>query len=151
MHLSEQSQYAAAATVEDATDSSAIAVEGLVQEGKAFYDVQDYVQANQRLERAVQAYAEGGDRLHQAQTLALQSLVLQKLGNWDTAQTLLDQSFALLRALTDPPRRIRAQVLNAQGQLYFATGQTQPAFQSWDGAEADYSAAGETLGDWQPN
>ena len=126
--------------------STATTPHALVQAGKALYDNQRYVEANQQLKQAVHGYSLRSDRTHQAQTLALQSLVLQKLGQWDTAQAVLDQSHSLLKTLPSPPLRIRAQVFNTQGHLQFLTGEAAYAIASWESAEQDYLAEGELTG-----
>ncbi|NER00319.1 MAG: hypothetical protein F6K30_27090, partial [Cyanothece sp. SIO2G6] len=118
----------------------------LVQSAKTLYDNQRYIDASQQLREAAASYAVLGDRPSQAQTLALQSLALQKLGDWHNAQALLDESFALLNMIANPPVRIRAQIWNAQGHLYLAIGQTQAALISWENAEQDYLAADELAG-----
>ncbi|MGK7888201.1 MAG: CHAT domain-containing protein, partial [Leptolyngbyaceae cyanobacterium] len=118
----------------------------LVQSSKSLYNAQRYSEANQQLHQAAQAYEEQGDRPNQAQALALQSLTLQKLGQWNDAETAIDQSLILLATLPNPPLRIRAQAFNAQGHLYFATGQAQAALTSWEAAEQDYLAAEDIPG-----
>lgn len=119
---------------------------GLVQAGKALYDDQRYAEANQKLSQAVDAYSQRGELAHQAQTLALQSFVLQKLGQWDAAQAVLDQGLSLLNSLANRPIRIRAQVFNTQGHLQFLTGQMEAALTSWKTAEQDYGAVKELSG-----
>ncbi|MEM9217837.1 MAG: CHAT domain-containing protein [Cyanobacteria bacterium P01_F01_bin.150] len=126
----------------------------LIQSGKDAYHAQRYAEASIQLQQAIEIYETMGVdasvddtyRASHAQVLALQSLVQQKLGNWDTAQTLIDQSLILMESLPSPPLRIRAQALNAQGHLYFATGQAQWAFNSWDAAEQDYVAIADQSG-----
>ena len=112
-----------------------------VQAGKAAYDAQQFTEANEQLQRAVDSFATAGDHPQQAQALALQSLVLQKLGQWDAAQANLDESWAILAALAEAPSRLVAQVLNTQGQLYLATGQSVDALTTWEQAETAYREA----------
>ncbi|MEL6398242.1 MAG: CHAT domain-containing protein [Cyanobacteria bacterium J06626_4] len=112
-----------------------------VQAGQAAYDAQQFTEANEQLQQAVAGFATAGDRPQQAQALALQSLVLQKLGQWDAAQATLDESWAILDALAEAPSRLVAQVLNTQGQLYLATGQSVDALTTWEQAEAAYREA----------
>ncbi len=117
----------------------------LMQAGKDLYEAQRYAEANQQLQQAAQLYAVNGSALQQAQALGLQSLVLQKLGEWEAAQTAIEQSLALLATLPDATR-IEAQVLNAQGHLYLGIGQADVALESWQAAEAQYTAAGDQAG-----
>ena len=112
-----------------------------VQAGKAAYDAQQFTEANEQLQRAVDSFATAGDRPQQAQALALQSLVLQKLGQWDAAQANLNESWAILEDLTEAPSRLVAQVLNTQGQLYLATGRAVDALTTWEQAETAYREA----------
>ena len=118
----------------------------LVQAGKASYDDQRYVDANGQLSQAVYAYSQQGNLLQQAQALALQSLSLQKLGDWERAKRVMDESISLITTLPNPSLRIRAQIFNAQGHLQFATGQAADALTSWEQAEQDYVAATEPFG-----
>ncbi|MEM9219909.1 MAG: CHAT domain-containing protein [Cyanobacteria bacterium P01_F01_bin.150] len=118
----------------------------LVQSAKILYDSQRYAEASQQLGQAAEVYGAMGDYANQAQALALQSLALQKLGNWTSAQAVLDQSFSALNTDSRPPVRIRAQLFNAQGHLYLATGQNQAAYHSWQNAEQDYLAADQRSG-----
>lgn len=117
----------------------------LIQAAKDLYDAQRYAEANQQLQQAVQTYAASGNVLQQAQALGLQSLVLQKLGEWDEAQTVIDQSLSLLADSPSAPR-IQAQVLNAQGHLYLGIGQPDLALESWKAAEDQYAAAEDEAG-----
>lgn len=117
----------------------------LMQAGKDLYEAQRYAEANQQLQQAAQLYAVNGSALQQAQALGLQSLVLQKLGEWEAAQTAIKQSLALLATLPNATR-IEAQVLNAQGHLYLGIGQADVALESWQAAEAQYAAAGDQAG-----
>jgi CHAT domain-containing protein len=123
-----------------------LAPQAMVQAGKAAYDAQQYIEAYSQLQQAVQAYKTAGDDTAQAQALGLQSLVLQKLGRWEDAQTAIDQGLTLLASQPNPSQRIRAQVLNAQGHLYLGIGQAREALESWEAAEQDYVAVGETVG-----
>lgn len=118
--------------------------QALVQAGKAAYDAQQFADAYGQLQQASDDFAAVGDRLGQAQALGFQSLALQKLGQWDTAQLALDQSFAILDGLASPPARILAQIFNTQGQLYLSTGQSEQALAAWERAEAAYRAAADT-------
>lgn len=117
-----------------------------VQLGKQHYDAEQYQQANQDLQQAIVGYAALDDWLNQAQALGLQAQVLQKLGDWQVAQNRLDQSLALLAAAPNPDRRVRAQVLNTQGQLDLAIGQAASALEIWEQATADYAAVQDQAG-----
>jgi CHAT domain-containing protein/tetratricopeptide (TPR) repeat protein len=114
-----------------------------VQAGKAAYDAQQFTEANEQLQQAVDRFAAASNRPQQAQALMLQSLVLQKLGQWEAAQAALDESFAILESLAETPSRLLAQGLNAQGQLYLATGQSVEALTTWENAEAAYRESGD--------
>lgn len=117
----------------------------LMQAGKDLYEAQRYAEANQQLQQAAQLYAVTGRALQQAQALGLQSLVLQKLGEWEAAQTAVEQGLGLLATLPDASR-VEAQVLNAQGHLYLGMGQADRALESWQAAAAQYVAAGDQAG-----
>jgi CHAT domain-containing protein len=125
----------------------------LLRQAKAQYDGGQFQRAVVSLQQVADYYEQRGDRLHQAQALSLKSLGLQQLGQWQGAEQAIDQSFVLLQATiqtngapTAPWQRIRAQVLNTQGQLQFALGQPDIALTTWQRAEADYHQAQDPLG-----
>uniref|UniRef100_A0ACD5H2U7 Tetratricopeptide repeat protein n=1 Tax=Desertifilum tharense IPPAS B-1220 TaxID=1781255 RepID=A0ACD5H2U7_9CYAN len=68
------------------------------------------------------------------------------MGQWQEAETAIQESLRLLQAQGD--RAVLAQVLNTQGSLQLAKGQTEAAFETWKQAEAAYIASGDRVGQW---
>ncbi len=119
----------------------------LVQSGKKYYDAGQFFAAAQSLEKAISIYQASGNKLNQAQVLSLLSLVKQKLGQWQQAKAAIDTSLNLLSKLPSEREsyKVRAQVLNSQGHLQLAQGQTEAAFTSFVSAQKFYVQAGDTV------
>ena len=113
----------------------------LVRQGQQHYEQGQFSAAAQVLQQAAAQYQQSGDVSLQAQTLSLQALALNQLGQWDVAQAAIAQSFSLLSqphtSVLDESR-IRAQAFNARGHVEFATGQIEGALESWTSAETGY-------------
>lgn len=86
--------------------------------------------------------------LEQAQTYGWLSLAQQKSGQWEQAQTSLDQSFSLLESLsqTSAVKQVQGQVFNTQGQLNLVTGHPETALDAWQKAEQMYRKSGDQIG-----
>ncbi|BAY62912.1 hypothetical protein NIES22_29880 [Calothrix brevissima NIES-22] len=126
-------------------EDSAIA---LLQQGKKYYDAQQFAQAAQTLQQALKISQNTKDILQQAQALTFTSLAQQKLGQWQPAQAAINQSLSLLKDL--PPslqvNQARAQAENAQAHLQLATGNGEAALAAWQNAELLYSQASDRTG-----
>ena len=68
----------------------------IVREGKDFYDKGQYRIAIEKLEKAVNSFAESGDTLNQAVTLSNLSLAYQELGEWSEAEKIINQSLQII-------------------------------------------------------
>lgn len=115
-----------------------------IQTGQEHYQSEQFLAAAQALQQAADRYSAQDDFLRQAQALGLQALAWEKLGDWNSAQTAIEQSLSLLErphSSTDEVNRIRAQVLNAQGHLQLGLGQTARSLESWIAAEEHYRQA----------
>ncbi|MBP0002725.1 MAG: CHAT domain-containing protein [Cyanobacteria bacterium SBC] len=70
------------------------------------------------------------------------SLTHQKLGNWEAARTAIDLSLELIGVPTpgfdESTQRIFAAILNTRGQLQFALGEMELAYDSWRDATQVY-------------
>lgn len=126
-----------------ATESTPAA---LVQAGKQQYEVGQFAAAVQQLQQAVAAYQASGDRGRQAQTLGLLSLVYQKLGQWQAAQEAIQASLQLLNSESSHSDRVRAQIFNAEGHLYLATGKAETALETWRRVEQIYQQLEDATG-----
>ncbi len=116
-----------------------------MQASQRYYQDGQFSASADLLEEIVESCAAAGERLSQAQALRFWALPLQALGQWEQAQSALEQSLTLLETLPADPQ-LRAQVLNAQGKGQLATGQTALALESWQLAETVYSAANNLEG-----
>ncbi|MBD2194001.1 MULTISPECIES: CHAT domain-containing protein [Calothrix] len=126
-------------------EDSAIA---LLQQGKKYYDAQQFAQAAQTLQQALKISQNTKDILQQAQALTFTSLAQQKLGQWQPAQAAINQSLSLLKDLSPSPQvnQARAQAENAQAHLQLATGNGEAALAAWENAELLYSQASDRTG-----
>lgn len=126
-------------------EDSAIA---LLQQGKKYYDAQQFAQSAQTLQQALKISQDSKDVLQQAQALTFTSLAQQKLGQWQQAQTAINQSLSLLKDLSPSPQvnQARAQAENTQAHLQLATGNGEAALAAWQNAELLYSQAGDRTG-----
>ena len=68
----------------------------LVQQGKKFYDAQQFTSAIALLQQAVNSFKASGDKLSQAMALSNLSLAYQQLGVWDRAEDAIASSLNLL-------------------------------------------------------
>ncbi|HEY9704969.1 MAG TPA: tetratricopeptide repeat protein, partial [Allocoleopsis sp.] len=68
----------------------------------------------------------------------------QELGEWEKAESALDESLKLLQSQSNPS--ILAQVLTTQGNLQLATGQTEAALNTWQKAENIYKQINDKTG-----
>jgi CHAT domain-containing protein/uncharacterized protein HemY len=116
----------------------------LLAEGRTNYDAGRFDDAAIALQQAARLYAQAGDRLQQAMSLNYLSLAYQNLGEWEQAETAINQSLNLLQSQSDAA--IRAQALNNRGSLQFATGQTEAALETWQEAEKAYTQAKDAMG-----
>ncbi|NEO83035.1 MAG: CHAT domain-containing protein [Spirulina sp. SIO3F2] len=118
-------------------------------QGRRYYQQGRYAQAQQAWEQAVTEFARNGDRARQALGLSYLAMVHQDLGDWSAAEKAIAQSLALLSQNSGQfPTIVLAQVLNTQASLQFNQSQFQPAYQTWQQAQAHYTAAGDQLGAW---
>jgi CHAT domain-containing protein len=119
----------------------------LERSGKQYYDVGQFSAALQAWQQELKTYETEGDKLKQAYTLSLMSLAHQQLGQWQAAEDAIASSFALLEKVPDKiGDRTRAQILNRQGRLQLAKGETEAALQTARQAEFFYDRSGDSMG-----
>lgn len=112
-----------------------------LEQGRAAY-------SDQRFTDAVAAWLQADrlqDPLDQALVLSYLSAAYQQLGQWDAAQSALDQSQNLLpdQLSSLKVRQVSAQVYNTLGSLHFSLGKTQQALETWQIAADLYVQAKE--------
>ena len=79
--------------------------QNLVQQGRNYYEAEQFHQAINNLEQAADIFAELGELEKEAITRANLSLAYQQLGNWQEAQNAISKSLILLdfKYDLDPP------------------------------------------------
>ncbi|MFB2923251.1 CHAT domain-containing protein [Aerosakkonema funiforme] len=116
----------------------------LLQQGKEFFQAEQFSEAVAVWQQAVSASKVSGDKLNQARAYNLLSAAYQQLGQLPEAQSAIAASLSLLGS---PENRddstdrlsIFAQALNTQGHLQLALGKPEAALITWQQAAAIYS------------
>ncbi|NJK47730.1 CHAT domain-containing protein [Candidatus Gracilibacteria bacterium] len=116
-----------------------------LEKGKIQYQNGQFSEAVNVFQQAAQAYQSQNDLRNQALSLSYLSLAYQELGQWEAAQKAIAQSLELSQQAKDN-NLILARVLNTQGSLQLARGQTQEALNAWQEAEQRYQQAGDEVG-----
>ncbi|MGB5636707.1 MAG: tetratricopeptide repeat protein, partial [Waterburya sp.] len=121
--------------------------QSLVDQGRLAYQSGRYREAKRLWQQSYQEAQLQKNTPVQAQTLNYLALTSQKLGDATAAEEYLAQSRELLQNLSDVSSlNIKAQTMNTQGKLEFATGQTEEALTSWQEAARIYQQAGDKIG-----
>lgn len=114
-----------------------------LQQGKVAYQTGN-IQGAIQLWRQAQTQP---DRLVQIQAQNYLGLAYGELGEWQTAQRVLQQSQRALVQLDSPQQPdLLAQNLNHQARLAFLQGQTETALDLWQQATQQYEATGNLQG-----
>lgn len=116
----------------------------LLEQGRMLFANGRFAEAVSIWQQAVKGLQGESDRTQLALTLNYLANAYQELGQWQQAKNAITQSLTLLQAQSSP--NILAQALNTQGNIQFATGQTEAALSSWQQAEKAYSLAGDETG-----
>lgn len=82
------------------------------------------------LNQARDRYLIAGNTVRAAIAASNLSLSYQKLGDWEQADSALQQAWTLLTG-KDLPKGILAQITDVQGQLYFSRGDLDAALDTW--------------------
>lgn len=117
----------------------------LFQQGRSLYQSEQFTQAIVLWQQAADAFQNAGDQLNYALTLNYLALAFQPLGQWSAAEKNIAQAIAVLKTKTQPSKErllILAQILNTQGGLQFAQGQTEAALTTWQQAAKIYGQVG---------
>ncbi len=121
----------------------------LFERGKTLYQAGQFAAARDAWQQAATAYAARGEPLNQAMTLSNLALAHQELGQQDEANRAMTESFELLETIpanTQERLRVRAQVLNTQGTLQLARGQSEAALHTWQQATELYTQIADEPG-----
>lgn len=100
------------------------------------------------LEQLNNNYTAQGDRLGQARVARNLALVYQQTGDLSKAQSAITQSLNLLEKQANSRERqqVFAQILEVQGLLQLAIGQTETALDTWEKATSNYQEIGDFAG-----
>jgi len=126
-----------------------VSTDNLIEQGRHNYLEGRYADAIALWQQVLAAVNEQGDRFEQAKVLSNLALAYRQLGQWEQANQSIRDSLSILRALETLPvegLRVLAQVLNTQGSLQLAQGQTRSALDSWEQATTVYQQAGDPIG-----
>lgn len=116
----------------------------LLEQGRMLFANGRFAEAVTVWQQAVKELQRENDRTQLALTLNYLANAYQELGQWQQAKDAIGQSLTLLKSSFQP--NILAQALNTQGNILFATGQTEAALSSWQQAEKAYSQTGDETG-----
>ncbi|NJN85460.1 MAG: CHAT domain-containing protein [Leptolyngbyaceae cyanobacterium SL_7_1] len=129
--------------------TASVAAPPSVQQGRIFYQQQQFDQAIQQWQQAEQQFEQSGDSLQQALVLTYLSLAWQQQGQWAEAEATIEQSFVLLDGLENWQEErspILAQALNSRGKLELALGDPEAALATWQRATTLYTQLQDPVG-----
>lgn len=119
----------------------------LVQQGKAYYEAQQFIEAIEVLTQAAEAFKIQGDQLRQAMSLNNLALAYQQLGQWSEAQAVIASSLELLQnSTTTQQLQMQGAAFDLQGQIYLAQAKPDSAWENFSAATAIYRKAGYEVG-----
>ena len=116
----------------------------LLQQGRRLYRAEQFEQAIAVWLEVEQHFSSQRDFLGQASVLSNLALAHHQLGQWLEAENAINRSLEILnkqKYSTTQGSRIYGQVLNTQGSLHLAQGNTAKALESWEQATEEYTQA----------
>ncbi len=125
--------------------SNLVKAQNLVQQGRQYYQAEQFSEARDKLEQAADIFAELGEEQKEAITRGNLSLAYQQLGNWQEAQNAIAKSLTLLgfnynlerpdtwkiSDLTAEKLQILAKIINIYGRLEYFQGNLDNALSIW--------------------
>ena len=134
--------------------------QNLVQQGKKYYQAEQYGAAVNNLQQAADTFAALGEEQKETITRGNLSLAYQQLGNWQEAQAAIAKSLALLNFpydldtpqtwqipdLAPEKRQILARIFNIYGRLRYFQGDADNALSSWQLATNIYQQLEDSQG-----
>ena len=124
----------------------------LVERGKKLYADQRFAEAVIMWKQAISAFQANDDKPQQAMILGNLSLAYQKLGKWDEAQIVINQSLNLLGYTQQKQQgnhspiqnpQILGQILDIEGRLQLFKNKPQDALNTWQKAADIYKQIGD--------
>ena len=119
----------------------------LVQQGREYYQAQDFTEAIKVWQQAQDIYQSQQDKLNQATVLNYLCLAYTKLGQLPAAEKAIAYSLELLDSSEAKNLSVLAQTLNTQGSLQLAQGNIQQAILTWQEATKIYQQARNGTGE----
>jgi CHAT domain-containing protein len=134
------------------------------QKGRDLYENGQFNEAIALWQQMAQTYATQQNPLATASTLSNLSLGYQQLGQWDNAQSAINESLSLIASPPELPSKapgganletadssfgrvqVMAQALMAQGSLKMALGQPRQALEIWQQAADTYQQSQDEMG-----
>ncbi|MBF2063713.1 MAG: CHAT domain-containing protein [Calothrix sp. C42_A2020_038] len=111
----------------------------LEQTARALYQEGKYSEAAELFQQAAKAYQVAKDPVHQALSLTNLSLCYKQLGQWNNADSSINQSIKILTSSSQPGQiSALAQSYHIQAELQLARGQTEAALKTWQRTESIY-------------
>ncbi|MBW4494249.1 MAG: CHAT domain-containing protein [Oscillatoria princeps RMCB-10] len=130
------------------TANSSLNARNLLDKGKTEAEAGRFTQAAALWEQARSQYRQSGDALSEAVSLSYLSFAHLQLGDLPRARAAIRESKTLLEQAPGEPGAaiVRAQMLNTEGSVQLAAGETEAALETWQAAEAAYQRAGDEVG-----
>ena len=119
----------------------------LVEQGRQYYQAQDYTEAIRFWQKAQNIYQSQQDKLNQATIFNYLCLAYTKLGQLPAAEKAINYSLELLDSLENKNLSLLAQTFNTQGSLQLAQGNTQQAILTWQKATKIYQQIEDQTGE----
>lgn len=120
------------------------AAQTALQQGQSLYHAGQLGEAIESWQAGLAVAKQANNDYAQVQNLRYLALAYQALGQWQSANQVLDQALGLLRQ--SPDRLLYAQTLNTQASLQLNQGRTESALDTWQQAEALYQRLGDSTG-----
>ncbi|MDJ0690300.1 MAG: CHAT domain-containing protein [Xenococcaceae cyanobacterium MO_188.B32] len=134
--------------------------QNLVQQGRKYYQAEQFSEAVNKLQQAADTFAALGEEQKEAITRGNLSLAYQQLGKWQEAKSAIAQSLTLLEFnynldrpdtwkipdLKAEKRQILAQIINISGRIGYFQGNPDNALSSWQLATKIYQKLDDNQG-----
>jgi len=119
-----------------------------IQKSQEYYNLGQFSNAVSTLKKARQISEGADDRLQEARTLSLLSLVYEELGRDQLGKKTLDSSLELLEKAPKSIARdgVQAQILNRLGRWQLRRGETESSFDTFKQAEFFYTQSEDLQG-----
>ena len=125
-----------------------LAIQEIEQEAQQLYQQNQYSEAIALLRTAIVQYQKQGDKSGAVIARRNLALIYQKLGQWQRANTTLDEAEKVVATLDSQPDKsvLLAQVLEVKGQVKLSLGRSQAALETWRQATSLYEKQGNISG-----